>query len=190
MTISRPLGRAISPSLSASVESSATGEVLLCFATITHDDLEQPIYVVAEDDGAVSYQNGAIVNYRWGGNLYLGMPFFWTIISDTEQVPRANLMVMDVENRIGPAIITLLNSPRIRLDLLKLSDFTDSVDEDNARTEIDSAVPEFTADYLYLTDVSGDVASVSSNVTTYDLSSDPWPYPRCTRDRMPGLFLK
>ncbi len=190
MTIERPLGRAISQSLRDSIESSATGEVLLCFATITHDDLVDPIRVVSEDDGGVSYNAGAIINYRWNGYLYLGVPFLWTIVSDTDQVPRASITIPNVQDILGTTLISLSTSPRLRLDLLKLSDFSAAIDAENARNEIGDVYPEFTADYLYLTDVKGDVMAVSGSITTYDLSSDPWPYVRMTQNRMPGIFIK
>jgi len=130
----RGIGRTVSSSLTEAVETSACGEVILCFATISHSDLADDIRVVSEDDGGASYKNGRIINYQWGGLLYLGVPFFFELVSDNERPARGTVTVPDVEHQISQVLMSMASPPRITLSLLKLSDFSDAVDSDNART--------------------------------------------------------
>lgn len=78
----------------------------------------------------------------------------------------------------------------VKLELLKLSDFSDAVDADNARNPVTTPVAEMTMDNLYLREVSHDGAVVAGTLTSYDLSSDPWPFVRSTKGRLPGLFVR
>jgi len=190
MGLPRGVGRPISAALLDEIEMSASGEVVLCFATVTHADLAGPIYVVSEDDGGASTKNGRVVNYRYGGTIFQGMPFQFQIITDDERPPRGRVSLVDVENKIGRVLIGLRSPPMVKLELLKLSDFSDAVDADNARNPVTTPVAEMTMDNLYLREVSHDGAVVAGTLTSYDLSSDPWPFVRSTKGRLPGLFVR
>lgn len=182
--------RKISAVLRHELEASASGEVVLAFATITHDDLTDTIRVVAEDDGCVSYNQGKIINYRWNGNLFLGLPFFLELLTDDERPPRGKVTLPDVEHRVGVEVLALLDSPTIRFDILKLSDFSAAIDADNARNPLDVPAVEYTADQLRLANVQGDAMAISGELTGVNIADDPWPFIRATKGRLPGLFVR
>lgn len=159
-------------------------EVFLWFCTITHAQLDEPIRVVCEGLGSVSYRNGKIVNYSMGGNLYLGCPFKLEWITDTGDPPKGRVTVPDVERKIGAEVLLLVDSPQIRFDLAKLSDYGETFDSNNARIPIDTVDIEVTADFFFLQNVTGDAMQVAADLTTYDVATEPWPKMRATQDRL------
>lgn len=187
-TISFAQKRALSAAFRSAIEASASGEVVLIFATITHDDLPAPIRVVSEDFGGVSFHNGEPLNYKYESNLYLGCPFLIELLTDDDQPPRGRVTVPDVDRSIGIAVMALIDSPRIKIEILKLSDFTDAIDVDNARNPVGTPVPEYVADLLYLKNVSGDAVAVQAELQSFDMVGEPWPLTRSTSDRLPALF--
>lgn len=180
--------REISTAFRNAIEASASGEVVLVFATITHADLPQPIRVVSEDFGGVSFNKGEPLNYKYEGNLFLGCPFLIELLTDDDQPPRGRVTVPDVDRTIGIEVMALIDSPRIKIEILKLSDFTDAIDIDNARNPVGTPVPEYVADLLYLKNVSGDAVAVQAELQSFDLVGEPWPLTRSTSDRLPALF--
>lgn len=170
-------------------EAQDSAEAALVFATITHPELLTPIRVVSEGDKGYSIANGAIVNYRYGGELFLGCPFAIELVTDSDRPPQARVTVPDVEQRIGIEVLPLIDSPRIRLEILALSDFSDTLDADNARNPVGTPTVEYAADHLYLANVTGDQLAVQAELVGLDYSAEPWPKIRTTQDRLPGLYL-
>lgn len=181
--------RAISTTFRNAIEAVSSSEVALVFLTITHDDLDEPIRLVSEDENGVSYYNGEIINYNLDGYLYYGCPFSLALLTDDERPPRGQLSFVDPEREFGLAILSIVDSPRIRFDVFKLSDFVEGTyDSNNARSPSGSSVAEYVADYLFLKNVSSDGMIVQADVASYDLVGEPWPKLRSTHNRMPALF--
>jgi len=171
------------------MEAQDSAEAALIFATITHPELLTPIRVVSESDKGYSIANGKVVNYRYGGELFYGCPFALELVTDDDRPPRAQVILPDVEQRVGLEVLPLIDSPRIKFEVLALSDFSDALDADNARNPIGTPTVEYAADHLYLANVSGDQMSVQAQLTGLDYSAEPWPKIRTTQDRLPGLYL-
>jgi hypothetical protein len=170
-------------------EAQESAEVALIFATITHPELLKPIFVVSEGDKGYSTRNGLIVNYRYNGNLYLGCPFAIQLVADNDQPPTGQVTLPDVGQQIGIEILPLIDSPKIKIEVLGLSDFSDTLDADNARNPVGTPTVEYSADYLYLNNVSGDQTMVQGTLTGLNYTAEPWPKTRTTQDRLPGLYL-
>lgn len=184
-------GRAITDSFRNALEASASGEVVLIFLTIAHDDLpDTPIRVVSEDQRGVSYLNGLIVNYKYGSQLYLGCPFLMELLTDDDRPPRGTLTVPDVDRSIGINVLALTSAPEITVTLLKLSDFSDAVDGDNARNPTGTPAVEYYAESLFLRNFSGDASMVSADIQSTDLAGEPWPKTRATSDMLPALYAE
>lgn len=181
--------RAISTGLRAAIDATSSSEVVLVFLTITHDDLATPIRLVSEDENGVSYNSGAIINYNLGGYLHYGCPFSLALLTDDERLPRGQLTFVDPEREFGLAILSIVDSPRLKFELYKLSDWTvGSYDSNNARSPSGTPLPEYKADYLFLKNVSSDGILIQAEVASYDLVGEPWPKIRSTHERLPGLF--
>lgn len=170
------------------LETQFSDEVWLWFSTVTHSSLPIPIRVVTEGMGSVSYKNGAIVNYQWGGDVYLGCPFKLEWISDDGQPPRGQLTIPDPDRRIGAQVLTLIDSPQISFSLIKLSDFNLlSYGGNNDRIPLGTPTVEASASHFFLRNVSGDAMQVTADLTTYDMAVEPWPKTRATIDRLPWI---
>ncbi len=167
--------RTLSTAFRTSLEASANPDAVMVFATITHATLADPIRVVND-----------IVDYQWQGNRFTGVPFMIELLSDTDAPPTAKSRMQNVNGVIGQAVLGLVSSPRIQLDILASSDFADPVD--NLRVEIGSPTAEYSAPRLRLRNVSGDAMMVEGELYSFDLSREPYPVIRTTKDRLPGLY--
>jgi hypothetical protein len=157
------------------LEASSSGEVFPIFLTITHPNLDLPLRLVSD-----------VVDYVWQGNTFTGFPFEITLISDEDRPPSARLRVQNVNQRIGSAVLVLQSSPRIQLDVLAASDFTEPVNR--VRTEIGTPVVEYSAPRLRLRQVRCDAMMVEGELWSWDLSQEPWPAIRTTKDKTPALY--
>jgi len=169
--------RNISLSFRRSAESSFADEVDLCFLTLTHPNLLEPVRVVWDSK-----------DFVYAGNTYTGFPFDITILSDDDAPPKAQLTIQNVDSRIGETVRSLLTPPRLKIELLSSADFDLTVDP---RTEIDSspgATAVYVADRLFLTNVKVDPMVVSGDIIGWDYLQRVWPGVRARQDLFPGLF--
>lgn len=168
--------RAISLGLRRALEEPRSSEYVVVLLEITHPLLATSIRVAND-----------VVSYNFEGNTYIGFPFELEILSDSKNVPRGQLRVQNVDRRISEAIIDLVSPPKLRIILLANSDFSDTL-TDNERTPVsDDIQPEYEASNLVFANVSVDAMSVSGEIMSFDMSSEPWPGIRSTADRLPGL---
>jgi hypothetical protein len=168
--------------LRRALEEPRSQEYIVILLRIEHEDLAVPV-LVAND----------VVNYVYQGDTYLGFPFKFELISDSNQVPRGQLAVQNVDERIGEAIINLTTPPRLTILMFASSDFTDLVPAANGTFEdtryqlTEDTTPEYQADHLILANVSGDAMQITGELQSFDMSNEPWPAIRSTADRLPGL---
>lgn len=169
--------RTLSVSFRRSAEANYADEVDLCFITISHPLLIDPIRCVWDSK-----------DFVYGGNTYTGFPFDITLLSDDEQPPKATLTIQNVDPRIGDTIRQLSTAPRLKIELLSSKDFNLTADP---RTANSSPEPEvvYSADRLFLTNVKIDVISVSAEIVGWDYLQRVWPGVRARQDIFPGLFI-
>jgi hypothetical protein len=177
-----------------SLEASRDGDMTLVFATITHPDIVDPIRVVSD---VVDYMRdetglgGEPVEVR-----YIGIPFLIELLSDGESPPRGKITIQNVDQAVGAAIEDMSDSPRLKLELLALSDFGDVElifdpamnEERRSRRPVGTPVIEYSAAHLSLRNISGNAITVSADIAVYDVQRDPWPGIRTTQNRLPGLY--
>jgi uncharacterized protein DUF1833 len=166
--------RNISLSFRRTAEAQFNDEVDLCFLTISHPTLLQPVRVVWDTKYFV-----------FGGNTFIGFPFDITLLSDDETPPTARLSIQNVDPRIGDTIRLLQSPPRLKIELLSSADFDLTVDP---RTEVGSATVVYSADKLFLINVSVDVMVITGNIVGWDYLQRVWPGPRAMQTIFPGLF--
>ena len=165
--------RTVAGPFRTAIESSNSSEAVLIFATITHPDLFAPIYF-----------NSDIKNYVLGGNTYLGTAMSVSLLSDQTNAPSAKISIPNVDRAIGEAVLELRTSPQIKLEVHARSDF----DGSDPRVAIGTPTAEYSAPLLFLRNVSCDALGFTADLNSYDLSSEPWPAIRSTKDRLPGLY--
>lgn len=167
--------RTISASLARALNRQETEEVLIVFLKIEHESLDPPIRICTDT-----------VDYIWQGETYIGFPFDVTILSDTDQPPRARLSVQNVDRRIGKAIRGLTSPARLRLDVIAAQWFNESAEP---RVPLGTEpVPDYTADKLFLVDVEGTTLTIEGEIASWNYTQETWPGLRGTQDRLPGLF--
>jgi hypothetical protein len=169
------MSRTLSASLKRVLGSQEQDEALICFLTITHALLSDPVRVCSDT-----------VDYVWNGATFIGFPFDLQILSDNDEPPTAKLSIQNVDRRIGEAV-QLLDSPaRLRIDVLAASWFNASA---TPRVALgDTPFADYTADKLFLTNVKADALAVSADIVSWNYTQEIWPGIRATQDRLPGLF--
>ncbi|MBR9764815.1 MAG: DUF1833 domain-containing protein [Rhodobacteraceae bacterium] len=170
MTVERTLPPAARQDLEA-----AQGEyAYLGFLTIRHSRLDAPLRLVSDH-----------FRYVYDGDLYIGLPFEWTVVTDNDRPPEARLVVQNVDRRIGRALRQLNERAQLSLVILSSGDFDLSQDP---RQEIGTAAIVYAYAHFELSGIEANVIEVSGRVELYDPSSEPFPVVRATEDRCPGLF--
>jgi hypothetical protein len=169
--------------------SPSNGEVYLIACTIEHADLTT-LRVISEGVNGVSHWNGLPVNYTFDGATYLGCPFEISLLTDNESPPRAKFAIFDADRAVGRYFIGLTQSPRLKIEILRASDFGAIDDTTNARTATGSPRRIYRASNLRLTSITGDPVSVSGEIKTYDPRSEPWPKQRAHQTLLPGIYRR
>lgn len=167
--------RNITTSFRQSVESQWTDDVDLCFITISHYLLQDKIRVVWDNK-----------DFVYGGNTFIGFPFDITIMSDDESPPQAKLSLQNVSPIIGNTIKGLLSPPRLKIELLSSVGFDLTVTPRVPLSPAPSSV--YTADKLFLTNVSVTVTEIQATIVGWDYLQRVWPGKRATQEAFPGLF--
>lgn len=167
--------RTLSTSFRNDLEASANADIPVLFATITNPLLSEPIRVVND-----------VVDYEWQGERFIGFPFEIELVTDGDRPPSAKFRLHNINGIIGRTVQRLKTTSRIRLDIVAASDFAAPVS--NLRVEIGTPTVEYTANMLRLRNVSGDAMAVEGELWSYDLSREPYPAIRTTKDRLPGLY--
>lgn len=165
--------RTISVSFRNEIEATNGVDVVVMMATITHPALDGPICV-----------NSDVADYNYNGVVYYGVGFDLSFVSDDDNPPQAKVSIENVDRRLGEALLGISEAPRIMLQLVRKSDF----DESNPRNAIDTPTVEYTAPLMFLRNEQWDAQTVSADLASYDISTEPWPAIRTTPSTTPALF--
>lgn len=166
--------RTVTNSFRRSIESRNAEDVDLCFITITHDLLVDPIRVVWDT-----------VDFTYGGNTFTGFPFDIELLTDDDQPPKAQLVIQNVDQIIGKTIRGLKTAPRLKIELLSSLDFDLTSDP---RAPISTPSVAYSADKLFLRNVEVNVMQVTADIVGWDNLQRVWPGVRATQDLLPALF--
>ena len=169
------MSRTITPAIRADLTAASSPHALLGFATITHRALVEPIRVVSDP-----------LDYEVGGDLYLGCPFEFRLLTDEDTHPTTEIRIQNVDRRIGEMLRTVTDRARLSLEVRSTADFDLSA---VPRVELpggSSAIYGFR--HFDLIDVTVTPLEVSGTVMLRDYSAEPWPGRRATQSRCPALF--
>ena len=168
------MARAISSALRRLLLLQESGEAIVCFLTISHPSLAEPIRVVS--DG---------VGYAWDGEDWTGFPFRWQLLTDDETAPRCQIELQNADRRIGDKLKGLTSTVRLQIDIVAASEFDQTADP---RTPLGTPPVEYSAAHLRLANVSVDAMMITGDIVSRDYSQDAFPGRLATQDRFPGLY--
>lgn len=168
------MSRVIDADAKAGLEAPESVDALLAFLTVTHPALPDPIRVVSD-----------VMDYVVGGLTFLGLPFEFGVLTDTEGPPMTELRMQNVDARIGRALLGLNDRAKVTLEIRSSADFDLSQDP---REELPGGSVLYRFADFDLIDVTATAGDISGRVMLRDYSQEPWPGQRCTQSRMPGLF--
>jgi hypothetical protein len=152
-----------------------TEEALLVFLTISNTNLQESVRVVSDPE-----------NFVLDGKEFQGFSFSITLLSDNDSAPKASLTIQNVDERIGQTLLDTVDPIYLKLEVIPLSEFNM---KEYPRTELDSpSVRVYTASYLRLTEITGNVLSISGTLRSWDYTQETWPGMTGTEDRLPGLY--
>lgn len=156
------------------LELESAPDALIAFLTIEHPALASPIRVVSD-----------VMAYVVDGFRFEGIPFNVKALTDTDSGPRTQIVMQNLDRRIGEALRRSDTRAKVRLELRSSADFDLSQDP---RVELSSTAPIYAFRYFELVNAEGDVAQLVGDIELADYSVEPWPNVRATQDRLPGLF--
>ena len=156
------------------LEQESSPDAILGFLTIEHPNLADPIRVVSD-----------VMAYEVDGIRYEGIPFTMRVLTDGEGPPRTQIVMQNIDRRIGEAVRKTQVRATVRLEVRSSADFDLSQDP---RVPINSAAPIYTFSHFELTGVDWDAVQMTGDVERADYSVEPFPSVRATQDRTPGLF--
>jgi uncharacterized protein DUF1833 len=159
-----------------SLESNFSDEVNLIFLTISHPNLFEPIRVVSDNR-----------DYIYGGNTFIGFPFDITLLSDDDSPPTAKLSIQNIDSKIGETVRGLTSALRLKIELLHSNDFNTEISPAVSIASPSITVP-YTADGLFLINISVDAFKVTADIKGWDYLQRTWPGKRATQASFPGLF--
>ncbi len=152
----------------------ASGVAWLPFIEISHPTLTTPIRAVSD-----------VIDYQWGGATWTAYPFGFRRISDDDGMPETQLVIQNIDRRIGAAIRSLSGRVGVSMWLLSSADFDLSADP---RAAIGTPTPLYSITDWDLLNIKIDPIAVTARVTMRDYATEPWPGIRATEDKFPGLF--
>jgi hypothetical protein len=168
--------REIPLEIARALEQPETAEVVLLFLRIAHKQLPVDLLIVSDP-----------ADYILDGETWRGFDFDLRLLSDTDQPPRTELTVQNVDRRVGEAILAMDGPARLDIDVIAASQFDLTAEP---RVAIAGTVERmYSARHLALVDVRGDVLQLTGTVRSWDYSQEAWPSMRATQDHFPGLYL-
>lgn len=190
--------RIITPARRKSFEASTSGDFDLILIKLSGPVLPVPFGICND---ATNY-----VNASWSDDsvvrtedpiTYFGFMAEISLLSDGEQPPKTTLRIQNVDGMVGNFMQVLESSPRLRLQLFSDADWSPTLVDTGIRDLNGQAVLaryplgvptlDYQADYLRINKASG-ASLIECEIGSFDLTSEPYPALRTTRERTPGLF--
>lgn len=165
--------RSLSVIFRAAAEAPQRSVAAILFVTIEHEELAEPIRVACDK-----------VDYLRDGKTWIGFPFEGTVLSDSEEAPRTRLRIVNVDKEIGRTLRALTAPTTLKIEVISSHNFNLKT---KPRAEIGTAVVEYSAAHLRLTNVSITDAEIAGDVSSRDYAQEMYGR-RATKDLLPALF--
>jgi hypothetical protein len=166
--------RVIDPEIRRRLEMTDASDVLLAFATIEHENFTEPLRLVND-----------VVDYTLDGELYIGMLFGFKLLPDGEENPSTDVVIPNVDRRIGRALRPLSGRARVSLSVYSSADFDLTV---LPREQIGSPSLIYRFERFELREVDHNETEVTGKLMRRDPSQEQWPGISLTKLRSPGAW--
>jgi hypothetical protein len=167
------MSRNLSPGFLAGLYSQESDEVVICLLTVTHEEIEAPIYLSSDATDRLS-DDPLIYGTVSRGNEYLYLPFEFTLPDDKSDSPPRVQLSMDNTDRSLVTLLRSISTPAdIMVELILASDL-DFV--------------EITFPALQLSDVTIEDGRIQATLVADALINEPHPAQLFTPGSFPGLF--
>lgn len=167
--------RVIPTDVAQDLDAPSSPHALLGFLRVDHPTLVAPVLVVSDP-----------INYVINGETYIGCPFEYVVLTDSDSPSIGQLRVQNVDRRIGSALRSMDERAKIGLEVRSTMGFNLSVDPRVENTHGSSVLYGFL--HFSLIDVTVNAVEITGTVRLRDYSQEPWPGKRATQSRCPGLF--
>lgn len=157
------MSRSVSNTTKKAMFARETGEVFLMLITITQADLTGPLYFCNNSSDIVSR-----------AQTYTAYPFKFTLPTDDDQSsPVAKVTIDHVNRDIADALRSMTSPAIFKIEVIRAS-APDTV--------------EITYDMFKLSNVQGDLFSITGQLTLEDIMTEPFPYRTFDPAKFRGLF--
>ncbi|MEP2977956.1 MAG: DUF1833 family protein [Lentilitoribacter sp.] len=167
------MSRTISTAFLEAINAQETDEVVICLLTITHDDIEDAIYLSSDATTRISDDPLVYVTASRGNN-HLYLPFTFTMPDDKSDSPPRIQIAFD---NIDRTMVTLLRSVSSPVDVKVEIILASSPD-----------VVEIEMPVMQLSDVSIKADIIGGTLVVDSLVNEPYPAGSFTPSNFPGIF--
>ncbi|MBX5239344.1 MULTISPECIES: DUF1833 family protein [unclassified Rhizobium] len=167
------MSRILSPGFLAGIFSQETDEVPICLLTVTHDDLDEPIYISSDPTTRLS-DDPLVYGTESRGEQFIFLPFDFTLPDDrSDAPPRVQLTMDNIDRTLVSILRTFTTPPAVKLEIILASD---------------PDVVEITMPVLQMSDATMDDHAISVTLVADALVNEPHPAGQFTPGSFPGLF--
>ncbi|MGR9420670.1 DUF1833 family protein [Rhizobium leguminosarum] len=167
------MSRNLSSGFIAGLYSQESDEIVICLLTVTHEDLDAPIYLSSDPTERLS-ADPLIYGTVSRGNEYLYLPFEFTLPDDrSDSPPRVQLSMDNTDGSLVAVLRSIATPASIKVELVLASDLS----------TVEVQLPA-----LQLSDVTMDDGKISATLVADALINEPHPAGQFTPGSFPGLF--
>jgi hypothetical protein len=156
--------RALTPRAYRSLRVGARDDQFLALMTIEHRALDPSIRICCDESPVTSR-----------GFEFVGAPFNFSRMGDTESTSEIVVSVANVDRRISDGIMLLEDAARITIEVILRESPNEVIEQ---------------IKYLNLVNVRITSAMIEGTLIMDNLSREPWPSIFATKARFPGLWFR
>ncbi|NLS07603.1 DUF1833 family protein [Rhizobium sp. P32RR-XVIII] len=167
------MSRTVSLAFLNAINSQETDEVVICLLTVTHEDLDEPIYLSSDPTTRIS-DSPLVYATTSRGNEYLFLPFEFTLPDDkSDSPPRIQLSIDNTDRSLVAMLRSFTTPASIKLEIVLASSLDD----------VEIEMPA-----LQLSDVTIGEEQITADLVADALINEPYPAGQFTPGAFPGLF--
>ncbi|NKM69159.1 DUF1833 family protein [Rhizobium laguerreae] len=167
------MSRDVSSGFLNAIYSQETDEVPICLLTVTHESLDEPIYISSDATTHLS-DDPLLYGTESRGDQYIFLPFEFTLPDDrSDSPPRVELTMDNVDRTLVSILRTFVTPPSIKLEIILASD----------PDLVEIAMP-----VLQMSDATMEDHTILVSLVADALINEPHPAGQFTPGSFPGLF--